>query len=371
MSVERRYPLLKHTHTVDEIEGDLGGGSVESVTADEVNVHVDNTDPANPVVSLSTMPEATVKGREEGTGTGDPVNLTMDELRAMLHLGNGAEVRGASFVGFNQEVTAGAQDVAITIKEDCTIVKVVVLTMGGEDVAGSCVIDIWKEDFADYPADVSDSICAAAKPTVASGEVKYQDSTLTGWTTALSADDTLIFHLEQNDVFTAVFVFLVLEPVGSQATDGYTDERAQEIVDEAIADLLPFSVPAVPDTIPVRDGDAYIYAATPPAGDSSEKVATTEFVTGTSSLADPGYYERPDGLIEQWGFDTRAGSSPEAITFPIPFPNAVFTIHLTSLVSSGGSLGQQAVVSGTPTTTGFNIGHADSSQGTYWRAIGN
>jgi hypothetical protein len=373
MSIERRYALLKHTHSADDIEGGGGGGgAVETVVGDDVNITVDSTDPANPVVMMEDMPESTVKGRAAGAGTGQPSNLTLTELRTLLNLGSFSEVRGASFAGFGAPIVIPANNVAITIKEDCTIRQVVVLTMGG---TGSCVVDIWKEEYADYPATSADSITAAAKPTISSG-IKYSDSTLTGWSTALSAGDTLIFNLESCATFTAVFVFLLLEAVGSTAADGYTDERARDIVLDELADFdfslyIPTSVPAVPDTIPLRDGDAYLYAATPPAGDSSTKVATTAWIDSDSDVVSTGYYTYPNGLIEQWGYDARGGSSPEAITFPLAVPNAVFTIHLTSKVASGGSLGQQSVVSGDPTTTGFNLSHADSSVGTYWRALGN
>jgi hypothetical protein len=127
----------------------------------------------------------------------------------------------------------------------------------------------------------------------------------------------------------------------------------------------------VADTIPLRDASGHVFSATPPDGDSTTKCATTEWVNSASSVAASGYRTHPDGLIEQWGYDARGGSSPEAISFPLTFPNAVFTVHLTSKVASGGSLGQQSVVSGDPTTSGFNLSHADSSVGTYWRALGN
>jgi hypothetical protein len=361
---------LREDGTWSEPEGG-GSGSLTAVTGDEVNIHVDNTDPTQPVVSMSDMPQATVKGRAAGAGEGQPVNLNLEELRDILNLGSFSEVRGASFTGFNAPIYTPVNDVSITIKEDCYIRRVVMLTKGG---IGDCVVDIWKEEYADYPATVAETICAATKPTIVDG-IKYKDVTLTDWDTALSADDTVTFHLESSSTFTAIFVFLILEAVGSTAADGYTDERARDIVLDELEDFdfslyIPTSISAVPDTIP-RDSSGFMFTETASSGNSSEVVASTAFVNPQSSVGATGYRKHPDGLIEQWGYDSRGGSSPEAITFPLAFPNAVFAVHLTSKVASGGSLGQQSVVSGDPSLSGFNLSHADSSVGTYWRALGN
>ncbi len=63
------------------------------------------------------------------------------------------------------------------------------------DQSGSIVVDIWKDAYANYPPVVGDSITASAKPTITTA-VKSQDSTLTGWTTSVSAGDTLRFNVD-------------------------------------------------------------------------------------------------------------------------------------------------------------------------------
>ncbi len=60
---------------------------------------------------------------------------------------------------------------------------------------GSVVVDIWKDTYANFPPTVADSICSAAKPTITSGD-KYTDSTLTGWTTTVNANDILAFNVD-------------------------------------------------------------------------------------------------------------------------------------------------------------------------------
>lgn len=63
------------------------------------------------------------------------------------------------------------------------------------DQSGSIVVNIWKDTFANYPPTVADKITAAAPPTITTA-TKGQSSTLTGWTTAITAGDTLRFNVD-------------------------------------------------------------------------------------------------------------------------------------------------------------------------------
>jgi hypothetical protein len=62
------------------------------------------------------------------------------------------------------------------------------------DQTGSVSVGIWKDVYANFPPTIADSIVASAPPTLSSA-VKSEDSTLTGWTTALAAGDVLRFYL--------------------------------------------------------------------------------------------------------------------------------------------------------------------------------
>jgi len=85
-----------------------------------------------------------------------------------------------------------------------TITRVTLLA----DISGSAVIDIWMIAYGSYPPTVSNSITASDLPTLSSA-IKYQDSTLTGWTTAVPALSTLRFNL--NSASTLTQVVLILE----------------------------------------------------------------------------------------------------------------------------------------------------------------
>lgn len=63
------------------------------------------------------------------------------------------------------------------------------------DQVGSIQVDIWKDTYANYPPTDADSITAAAVPAITAA-VKYQDATLTGWTTAVTSGDCLRFNVD-------------------------------------------------------------------------------------------------------------------------------------------------------------------------------
>ena len=75
------------------------------------------------------------------------------------------------------------------------------------DQSGSIVVDLWKDTYANYPATVADTITASAKPTI-SAATKAQDTTLTGWTKALSAGDVIRFNVDSASTVTRCTVSL-------------------------------------------------------------------------------------------------------------------------------------------------------------------
>lgn len=77
------------------------------------------------------------------------------------------------------------------------------------DVPGNAVVDIWRDTYANHPPTNADSICAAAKPTL-SGAIKSEDTTLTGWTTAVGAGDILAVELESVATLTKLTLALAI-----------------------------------------------------------------------------------------------------------------------------------------------------------------
>jgi len=87
----------------------------------------------------------------------------------------------------------------------CTITGVTMLA----DASGSVVVDIWKDTYANYPPVVGDSITASAKPTITTA-TKSQDNTLTGWTTSVSAGNTLRFNIDSASTITRLALTLTV-----------------------------------------------------------------------------------------------------------------------------------------------------------------
>jgi len=108
---------------------------------------------------------------------------------------NSSLVSTLNFVidGGGSAITTGIKG-DIEIPFACTINQVTLLA----DQSTTTVIDIWKDTYANYPATDADSITAAAVPTITAA-LKSQDSTLTAWTTSITAGDCLRFNVDSTD----------------------------------------------------------------------------------------------------------------------------------------------------------------------------
>lgn len=118
-------------------------------------------------------------------------------------------VKGATWVSTDgAALTAGdCPEVNVLCQNAGTISKWTILTEGG---TGSCVVDVWKDTYANAPPTVADTITAAAKPTVTTA-TKAQSSTLTGWTTSVTAGDIMTFKLDSSSTFTSITVILEIQ----------------------------------------------------------------------------------------------------------------------------------------------------------------
>lgn len=116
-----------------------------------------------------------------------------------------AKTRAITFAidGGGSAITTGVK-ADVYVPYACTITAVTILA----DLSGSVVVDIWKDTYANYPPVVGDSITASAKPTVTTG--KSQDTTLTGWTTSISAGDSLRFNIDSAATVTRLAMTLTV-----------------------------------------------------------------------------------------------------------------------------------------------------------------
>jgi hypothetical protein len=90
----------------------------------------------------------------------------------------------------------------------CTITQSTLLA----DQSGSIVVNVYRCTYAQFDAGTThpvaaDKITASAPPTISSA-TKAQDSTLTGWTTAINAGDILAFNVDSVSTVQRVTIAL-------------------------------------------------------------------------------------------------------------------------------------------------------------------
>lgn len=167
---------------------------------------------AKPTITTATKSiDATLTGWTTSITAGQTLRFNVDSctsiarvtltLKVSLTLSIGA----IAFIidGGGSTITTGIKG-DLEIPFDCTINRVTMLA----DQSGSIVVDIWKDAYGNYPPTGADSITASAKPTISSA-TKAQDTTLTGWSTAITAGQTLRFNVDS--VTTIQRVALILK----------------------------------------------------------------------------------------------------------------------------------------------------------------
>lgn len=80
------------------------------------------------------------------------------------------------------------------------------------DQAGSIVVDIWKDSFANHPPTAADSIAGTEKPTL-SAAISASDLALTTWSPQLTAGDVLVVNVDSAATVNYVGLTLIAEPV--------------------------------------------------------------------------------------------------------------------------------------------------------------
>ena len=106
---------------------------------------------------------------------------------------------------FGVNIDGGGSVISTGIVADVIIPYDMVITSWTmvADQVGSIVIDIWKDTYDNYPSVVGDSITGSAKPTITSA-IKGQTSSLTGWTTTVSAGDIARFNVDSVSTITRI-----------------------------------------------------------------------------------------------------------------------------------------------------------------------
>lgn len=139
-------------------------------------------------------------------GTPEITAIVIDGSITPAKLSTAAKTVAIPFIidGGGATITTGIKG-DIRIPFACTITGVTMLA----DQSGSIVVDIWKDTYANYPPTDADSITASAVPTITTA-VKSEDTTLTGWTTSITAGDTLRYNVDSVTTIQRVLVTLTV-----------------------------------------------------------------------------------------------------------------------------------------------------------------
>lgn len=137
-------------------------------------------------------------------GTPSAINLTNATSLPVAALPSNQKIRAIAFVidGGGSTITTGVKG-DLQIPFACTISRATLLA----DQSGSIVVNVWKDTVANYPPTVADKITASAPPTISSA-TNSTDATLTGWTTSITALDTLRFNVDSATSITRVTLVL-------------------------------------------------------------------------------------------------------------------------------------------------------------------
>ena len=103
---------------------------------------------------------------------------------------------GSSVVGIEFVIDGGGAAVSSGVKGDldipfaCTLNEAVLLA----DQAGNAVVDVWRSSYPAFPPTAGNSITGGTPPTLSSS-LKYDDISLSGWSTLINAGDILRYNV--------------------------------------------------------------------------------------------------------------------------------------------------------------------------------
>jgi len=199
------FKYSSFTELLDELYGSEGllycsGGGAYSIAPTDGTVYVTRT-------STDTLQNKTLSSCSLSAATNTVTGIDEDDCADASDL-----VRSAiEFVidGGGSAISTGVAGY-LEIPFNCTIIRSTLLA----DQDGAIAVDIWVDDTAAFDAGTladADSITAAAVPTISASGNYDQDTTLSGWTTSLTAGNIMAFNVDSCTTITKVTVSLIVE----------------------------------------------------------------------------------------------------------------------------------------------------------------
>ena len=167
-----------------------------------VNADID----AAAAIAPTKLAEITTAGKVDGSALHDLADTPWGDSNDVLP--NKNTVGGAIEVVFDNT------GVALEAGSHIELMAPKAITITGAyafaDVSGSIEVDIWKDTIANYPPTVADTIVASAPVTITT-DTDSTDTTLTGWTTSVTALDVLKFYINSCTTITKCTIVLTFD----------------------------------------------------------------------------------------------------------------------------------------------------------------
>jgi hypothetical protein len=146
---------------------------------------------AGAVVALSSGVNATsIFYRDEQGNETDLKNQTVTQVKVLTF-----PISGLKDISGTQTLILMNTKGYLQIPFSGTIVSWYVFEVSDTPIAGSIVIDVWKDTTGNYPPTVGDTIAGSQKPTLSS-QTNANNINLNTWTTNITAGDVIGFNVD-------------------------------------------------------------------------------------------------------------------------------------------------------------------------------
>lgn len=145
---------------------------------------------------------ASAKGEVWGASADNVPAMVAASTEGQLLVGRAAETSGNKFetryaaltmvIGNGVTVIAAGIKGYVRVPFNCEIVRESILA----DQSGAIKIDVWLDDYANYPPDNSDTITGGNEPEIAASGTRDEDTTLTSWSKTLAEGRVLGINVD-------------------------------------------------------------------------------------------------------------------------------------------------------------------------------
>ena len=189
-------------------DGDADPGDLDDAL-DQLAERIDDVE-GGLDASVVTYTPTTPADWNSGTDPGD-ADDALDQLASRVtDLGGSFVVQSGELlyiIGDGEtEISTGVQSGDLVVPYDCGLTAAMLLA----DQSGSIVVDVWCDDYDNYPPTNADTITGGNELTIAAATKSY-DGTLADWTTSLTKLDILRFNVDSVTDITRLTIALLVE----------------------------------------------------------------------------------------------------------------------------------------------------------------